>query len=69
MVARGEVAGKHPDELVNDKILGPRSWKVWIETAFVNDVLLYRDPETLDTAFLDGQPLVWPYEFIQLDHQ
>lgn len=68
MVARGEVVGKYPDELVNDKILVARSWKVCIETIFVNDVPLFRDPGTLDMTFLDRQPVVWPYQFIQPDH-
>lgn len=56
MVARGRVGGKLPNQVVNNRILGPRSWKVWVKVVFVNDVQLYRDGGTLDIAFTDGQP-------------
>lgn len=54
MVARAEVAGKDLDEVVNYKVVGPKSWKVWIKTVFVSDVQRFRDPRTLNLAFLDG---------------
>lgn len=54
MVVRGRVGGKHPDQVVNDKILGLRSWKVWVEDVFVIDVQLYQDGGTLDRAFTNG---------------
>lgn len=51
MVARARVGGKHPGQVVNDRILGPKSWKVWVEAIFVHGVQLYRDGGTLNEAF------------------
>lgn len=58
------MGGKHPDQVMNDRILEPRSWKVWVEAVFVNGVQLYRDGGTLDEAFIHAQLVVLTHEFI-----
>lgn len=58
MVARGRVGGKHPDIVVNERILGSRSWKVWVVDVLVNDVQLYLDTGTLNTTFIYRQAVV-----------
>ena len=60
---------KHLATIMHEKPLGPRAWKLWVEDVFVDDAVLYRGDGTLGSAYRAGEPIIWPYEFIQPDRQ